>query len=95
MNEQKQAHVDVLTRGDAAEEILLSHARAAVAELIEAARKIRMERHTHSAIGALNSEGCGHCEHNWRHEIHYRVGESAEADLAALDAALARVGGAA
>ena len=71
----------------------IKEARAAVAELTEAAYFVASDRHQHTAIGAPNSEGCGACDRNWRSWIHYRAGESKATDLARLNAALAKFGG--
>lgn len=63
----------------------------AVAELIEAARRVSNRRHTHSAIDSVDGgETCGLCGRNWRDTgHHFVVGESIEGDMARLRTALA------
>ena len=73
----------------------IKEARAAAAELADAAYAVASDRHGHTAIGAPDSESCGACDRHWRSWIHYRAGESKVTDLARLNAALAKFGAAA
>jgi hypothetical protein len=56
-------------------------------DVLIAARKVAMNRHTHKA-GVENIDVCGVCGDDLRSSAHYRVGESAKTDMDALRNAL-------
>lgn len=59
------------------------------AELVEALRRFRHERHVHRAP-AGGGDTCDLCDKDIRHDIHYRHDESAATDRAAARAILAK-----
>lgn len=62
--------------------------RGVIYDVLFAARKVAMDRHTHKA-GVEDIDKCGVCGDDLRSSVHYRVGESAKTDMDALRDALA------
>jgi hypothetical protein len=65
---------------------------AAAPDLLEACKRLAMERHTHRT-DPNNEHGCLTCGQNFRSEVHYRVGESSDTDLELARAAIAKAQG--
>ncbi len=64
-----------------------------ITDLLEALEAITMGRHTHSNINVPDGYDCADCKQGVFDVIHYRVGESEQADLAVARTAIQKAKG--